>query len=413
MSIQISKMKVVGCKRIKAVEVDIAENDLVVFGGKNRQGKTSMLDSVAWCLGGGKFAPSNPVNEESETLEITVILNDGTSARRGGKNAALTAVDSRGKKLNQSHLNDKVGAFSLNLQKFMDAPAKEKADALLAAIGVGDKLTEADAKIDRLYQRRETFGQSKTAKEKYAAELPVYKDAPKEKVSVSELMAQHKENSEANAQNNQQRATLEKHERMAVDMQDEITQLQATLDAKELALINLQAEIAVEKKAVSGLVDCDLTETESAINASETVNAQVSANEAKAAAVKVAKEMKAQYDVMTGAVEEARRERLALMDVVTMPMPEMSVEHGELLYRGQKWDCMSDSERIIVSISLARAINPECGFTTANRFEQLDIDTQNEVREWCKREGFQVIAARVSTNPEECTLIIEDGRIKD
>lgn len=105
--------------------------------------------------------------------------------------------------------------------------------------------------------------------------------------------------------------------------------------------------------------------------------------------------------------------RLALMDGVTMPMPEMSVEHGELLYRGQKWDCMSDSERIIVSISLARAINPECGFTTANRFEQLDIDTQNEVREWCKREGFQVIAARVSTNPEECTLIIEDGRIKD
>lgn len=413
MSTQISKMKVVGCKRIKAVEVDVAENDLVVFGGKNRQGKTSMLDGVAWCLGGGKFAPSNPVNDESESLEITVILNDGTRARRGGKNAALTVVDSDGKKLNQSHLNEKVGAFSLNLQKFMDAPAKEKADALLAAIGVGDKLTEADTKIERLYQQRETFGQSKTAKEKHAAELPQYKDAPKEKVSVSELMVQHKANSEINAQNNQQRATLEKHERIAVDMQKEITQIQATLAAKELALMNLQTENVAEKKAVAELIDCDLAKTESAINASETINAQVSANETKTEALKVAKEMKAQYDAMTEAVEEARRERLALMDGVTMPLPEMSVEHGELLYRGQKWDCMSDSERIIVSISLARAINPECGVTIANRFEQLDGDTQNEVRDWCRRNEFQVIAARVSTNPEECTLIIEDGRIKD
>lgn len=412
MSTQIKEVAVKRFKRIKGVEIILEENDLTVAGGKNRQGKTSLLDGIAWCLGGDKMKPSNPQNDESDAPpEILVVLNDGTKAKRGGKNGALSAVDADGRKLNQSHLNDKIGAFALNLQKFMDGTAKEKADALLLALGIGDKLSHADAKIDRLYSERESFGHTKTAKEKYADELPVYKDAPKERVSLSDLMAQHKEAADINTKNQYRRAELEILSSKAVSLEEEVERMREALEQKELALMDMQAAIAKETKVVADLIDRDLSMTESAINESETINAQVTANEAKAAAVKVATEMKAQYDAMSEAVEAARRERLALMDGVKMPLPEMSVVSGELLYRNQKWDCMSDSERIIVSIALARAINPECGFATANRFEQLDIDTQSEVREWCKVQGFQLLAARVSTNPEECTLIIHDGQV--
>lgn len=413
MNTQIEKVKVVGFKRIKAVEIDLAPDDLTAIGGRNRQGKTSIADGVAWCLGGDKFKPSNPLNDESESLEITVILNDGTKARRAGKNAALTVTDSEGRKLNQSHLNEKVGAFALNLQKFMDAPAKEKADSLLLAIGIGDKLKEADAKIDSIYSDREIVGRRKLEKEKHAGALPEYKDAPAHKIIVSDLLDQQRTANGHNSENATKRMNygraLERENRLA----EEVKRLQAELDAKEAALLDMQAENAKQKAVIESLADVDVEEINAQIAASESVNSKVDANATKAAALAEAKTVKAEYDALTKSLEDARAARLALMEGVKMPLPEMSVEKGELLYRGQKWDCMSDSERIIVAISLARAINPECGFTTANRFEQLDIDTQNEVREWCKREGFQVLAARVSTNPEECTLIIEDGKVKD
>lgn len=38
-----------------------------------------------------------------------------------------------------------------------------------------------------------------------------------------------------------------------------------------------------------------------------------------------------------------------------LPLPELSVKEGELVYKGQKWDNMSGSERLMVST----AIGPE------------------------------------------------------
>ena len=43
-------------KRLKAVEIT-PEGNLVVVGGKNAQGKSSVMDSIAYALGGKKLVP--------------------------------------------------------------------------------------------------------------------------------------------------------------------------------------------------------------------------------------------------------------------------------------------------------------------------------------------------------------------
>ena len=42
----------------------------------------------------------------------------------------------------------------------------------------------------------------------------------------------------------------------------------------------------------------------------------------------------------------------------------------------------------------------------------MDQDTLAEFGEWLEKENLQVIATRVSTG-DECSIIIEDGMIKD
>ena len=59
MSIKINTLELENIKRIKAVTLTPSENGLTVIGGRNGQGKTSVLDSIAWALGGEKYRPSN------------------------------------------------------------------------------------------------------------------------------------------------------------------------------------------------------------------------------------------------------------------------------------------------------------------------------------------------------------------
>jgi hypothetical protein len=86
----------------------------------------------------------------------------------------------------------------------------------------------------------------------------------------------------------------------------------------------------------------------------------------------------------------------------------LSIENGELVYKGQKWDGISGAQRLIISTAIIRKLNPQCGFVLMDKLEQMDLRTLNEFNIWLEQEGLQVIATRVSTG-DECSIIIEDG----
>ena len=50
-SVKINSLEFENVKRIKAVKIEPTQNGLTVIGGNNKQGKTSVIDSIAWALG--------------------------------------------------------------------------------------------------------------------------------------------------------------------------------------------------------------------------------------------------------------------------------------------------------------------------------------------------------------------------
>ena len=404
MSIKINKLEIENVKRIKAVKVEPKANGLTVIGGNNNQGKTSVLDSIAWALGGERYKPSQAIREGSvipPTLHI--VMNNGLVVERKGKNSALKVTNPNGQKAGQQLLNEFVEQLALDLPKFMEASGAEKAKILLQIIGVGSQLTELEQKEKELYQERLYIGRTADQKEKFAKEQPYYTDVPKDLVSASELISQQQEILARNGENQRKREQLHQLEQKYQRINEQMTTLLA--EQKQV-----ESDLDIARKSALDLHDESTEELERNIANVEEINRKVRANLDKEKAEDDAKTYRDQYNSLTQDIEEVRDKKAELLNAAELPLPELSVKEGELIYKGQKWDNMSGSDRLKVSTAIVRKLNPNCGFVLLDKLEQMDMKSLQEFGEWLEAEGLQAIATRVSTG-DECSIIIEDGYV--
>ena len=209
MSIKINKLEIENVKRVKAVKIEPTANGLTIVGGKNNQGKTSVLDAICWALGGERYRPSEPQREGSVIPPyLHIVMSNGLVVERKGKNSDLKVIDPKGRKGGQQLLNEFVEQLALDLPKFIQASNKEKAQTLLQIIGVGDKLFELEQQEKEIYNQRHAIGQIADQKKKFAAEQPYYPDAPKELISASDLIKQQQEILARNGENQRKRENL-------------------------------------------------------------------------------------------------------------------------------------------------------------------------------------------------------------
>lgn len=402
MALKINKLEIENVKRIKAVKLEPKENGLTIIGGNNNQGKTSVLDSIAWALGGEKYKPSQAAREGSvipPTLHI--VMNNGLVIERKGKNSSLKVTDPSGQKAGQQLLNEFVEQLALDLPKFMESSGREKARTLLQIIGVGDQLDTLDREEKELYNERLYIGRTADQKEKFAKEQPYYPDAPKELVSPSELIRQQQEILAQNGENQRKRERL--HE-----LEQEYQKVNEQMESLLKRQSEIESSLAIARKSASDLHDQSTAELEESITNIEETNRKVRANLDKDKAEDDAREYRNQYNSLTQKIEQIRDQKVKLLDSADLPLPELSVKDGELVYKGQQWDNMSGSDRLKVSTAIVRKLNPKCGFVLLDKLEQMDLDTLKEFGEWLEAEGLQAIATRVSTG-EECSIIISDG----
>lgn len=400
--VKINSLEFENVKRIKAVQLEPSKNGLTVIGGKNRQGKTSVLDSIAWTLGGDKFRPSSPQRRGS-VIEphLKVTLDNGIVVERSGKNSSLKVIDPDGNKGGQQLLNSFVEQFALDLPRFINQSSKEKAATLLKIIGVGDKLYRLEHEEQTLYNQRHAIGQIADQKSKFAKEMPVYTGVPSEPVSASELIRQQQDILVRNGENQRKREECNRYNR-------ELAQAQIAFDNAKKRLEQAEQDCIIARKSAENLVDESTAELEKNISDIEELNKKIRANLDRQKAEIDAEEYQTQYNDLTERIDDIRQKKTDLLNSANLPLQGLSVENGELLYKGFKWDNMSGADQLIVAASIVRKLNPNCGFVLLDKLEQMDTDTLTEFGQWLEQEGLQAIATRVSTG-DECSIIIEDG----
>lgn len=411
MSVKIVGLEAENVKRIKAVRIAPAATGLTVIGGDNNQGKTSVLDAIAWALGGEKYRPAAAARKGSQASpHLRVELSNGLVVERRGKNSALTVTDPSGQRGGQTILNEFVEQLALDLPRFMAASDREKADTLLKIIGVGDKLVQMDHEIKALYDRRTAIGQIARQKQSYADEMIEYPEAPDEPVSASELIRQQQEILARNGENQRKRMKLAQLEEQERQLSHRVDELAAALEDAQKSLAAARKDASDARKSAADLQDESTAELEAALRSVEETNRKVRANQDKERAEDEAREYTQQYKDLTTAIENRRADRTALLDGADMPLPGLSVEDGALTYNGLRWSDCSGSEQLRIAAAVVRKLNPQCGFVLLDKLEQMDLRTLREFGDWLEAEGLQAIATRVSTGGE-CQIIIEDGRV--
>lgn len=420
MSVTITALEAENVKRIKAVAFAPSPTGLTLVGGNNNQGKTSVLDALAWALGGERFRPTAAQRDGAVApAHLKVTLSNGVIVERKGKNASLTVTDPTGRRSGQQLLNAFVEPLALDLPRFMEASDKEKADILLRIIGIGAELHTRDLEIKGLYDKRTFTGQLAAQKKHFAEEMISYPEAPDELVSASELIRQQQDILARNGENQRLRAQYAELEQQVQQCVDELKrtreriatlqQLADELDAKHTKLFN-QRETA--RKTVSQLQDESTAELEASIRDIEETNRKVRANLEKSRAEDEAAQYASEYDRLTESIQQKRADRMALLNGADLPLPGLSVEDGVLTYNGKRWRDMSGSDQLRVAAAIVRRLNPDCGFVLLDKLEQMDMTTLTEFGRWLEAEHLQAIATRVSTG-SECQIIIEDGMVKD
>ena len=409
MTVTINRLEIENVKRIKAIKIEPSATGLTIVGGNNNQGKTSVLDAIAWALGGNKYKPSQAQREGSQVPPtLKIVMSNGLIVERKGKNASLKVIDPNGQKGGQQLLDSFVEELAINLPKFMESTPKEKADTLLQIIGVGNRLAELELKENELYNNRHAIGVIADRKEKFAKEQEYYPDAPKELVSIAELIQQQQAILAKNGENARKRQNVDTIQMQYSNAEANVSRLQEELAKAIDERDKFKQDLAIAQKDAMELHDESTAEIEANIQQIDDINRKVRANLDKEKAEEDAKEIRQQYNALSVEIEDVRKQKRDLLTNADLPLEGLSVDDGELLYLGQRWDNMSSSQQLQVATAIVRKLKPECGFVLIDKLEQMDRATLQQFGTWLEQEGLQAIATRVSTG-DECSIIIEDG----
>ena len=410
---RVTLLELTNFKRIKAVRLVPNDKGLTILGGKNAQGKTSVLDAITFGFGGKKYMPSNWKREGAVgDCALRIETDNGLIIERSGKNMDLKVTDKNGKRGTQALLDAFVSELSIDLPKFHNASSIEKAQMLLKALNIDEELEKIEREEKAAYDKRTTTGQLRDSKAKHAKEMPLYEDVLDQKeVSVADLIKQQQDILARNGIKEEHKRDLERNKvefsrigKRIHDLKEEIARLEQQGSELNGKILDAQGEdFTIEPT----------DEIEKRIAEFDAINTKIRANAAREKAQGEADLLSDEYDALTVEIEKIRKRKLELLDGAKFPLPNLSVDHDKkgnpiLVYNNKPWDCMSDSQKLIVDTAIASLMNPECKFVLLDKLEQLDLDTLKEFDEWLFERDLQCIATRVSTG-DECSLVIEDG----
>lgn len=419
---KIINLKAENVKRIQAVSIT-PDGSTVVIGGGNGQGKSSVLDSIMYALGGGSTLPAKPLRNGADKGAITITLDDMVVTRRftrqkdGEIGTTLEIKRANGDKASspQAILDDLCGKMAFDPLEFARLKPKAQLDALRELVGLD--FAELDRERQQTFDRRTDVNRQHKAKLAELAACPQV-EAPAAEVSVADLMAELDRRESVNAKNADLREALEESradvlsiEGRILNIQQQIIELQEQLEAEQRHLADEKDAEATRAQAVAHLKDEDTAEVRRQIAEADATNARVRQNTKRAEIVTAAGTLAEEAERLTDCLDAIDQQKAAKMAAAPFPVPGLGFDASGVTLNGLPFDQASSAEQLRVSVAMGLALNPKLRVMLIRDGSLLDENSLALVASMAEAADGQVWIERVSDGAE-VSVVIEDGHVR-
>lgn len=424
---KITKLTAQNVKRLSAVEIT-PDGHLVVIGGQNGAGKSSVLDSIMYALAGSGTIPSQPIRNGAKAGKITIELDgertlivERTLTESGGSLSIRPDAKSKPLASPQALLDSLCGKIAFDPLEFSRLKPREQAERLRDLVGLD--FTELDAQRQRIFDQRTVVNRDAKAIKARVDAIQVPAGTPAEAVSVADLANELKARLAANEENERVRAKLDRCQKALASKDQEINCTRALIaelkkrlseaEQHEETLLDERAEIneilQERMSQVANLVQLDVDEIQQQIASAESVNASVrKAEERKRLAAEFAGKC-GEAEALTEQIEALDAQKRQQMENATWPVPGLGFDESGVTYNGLPFCQASSAEALRVSVAIGAAMNPVLRVMLIRDGSLLDNHSLQAVAEIAEQRDLQVWMERVGDGAE-CSVIIEDGR---
>ncbi len=416
---RILKLESENIKRLQAVEIT-PQGDVVQICGQNAQGKSSVLDSIAYALGGKRAVCDMPVRNGQDkarvVCELEELIVSRTFTTAGGGSLVVSKRDGSRLTSPQAILDKLTNNLTFDPLAFTKMDTKHQLDTLKGLVGLD--FTEQDQRRQALYDERTQINRDVKKLKANLEATPVHSDVPEKEISVSDLMQELRKRQEYNQANRQKREELqaldtriEKGEGIEADLVRQIEEIQAKLDGTRTKLKELRQYRHSLGNEVQALTDSDEQAVMDKISGAEKINSQVQSNRERKKLASELQDLESRSGSLTEqmqAIDDAKAQ--ALQDA-SFPVPGLSFNETGVLLNGIPFSQASQAEQLRVSVAMGFSMNPELKVLLVRDGSLLDDSNLKLLAELAANHDGQVWLERVGEG-DECAVIIEDGKVR-
>ena len=398
---KIVQLKAENVKRLKAIEIT-PKGDMVVIGGKNTAGKSSVLDSIYMALSGKKAQGKLPVRigEEKATIEcdLGTLSVKRTITPTGGGSLKVTDENGLVYQSPQSILDALASKLTFDPLAFTTESSSRQRDILKGLVGLD--FTELDRSRKTKYEERTTVNRVLAQRKGELNGLTYNIDVPEEE-PLTELYDELKMAEVFN--DNQRELMADKNSiRHQISVANETI---ADMEQKRKEL-----EIRFNKiDEIKPIID--LSSFNERIRTSQTNKRLLIENEnydnKKALIYK--DDIKSVH--LSNEIDNIDKKKSQMMSDAEMPIAGLSFDADGISYNEIPFDQCSSAEQLRVSIAMGIALNPKLNVLLIKNGSLLDDDNFALISDMASENDIQVWIERVGED-EKCSIIIEDGQVR-
>jgi DNA repair exonuclease SbcCD ATPase subunit len=415
-------------KKLVAVEIR-PDGNMVIIAGKNAAGKTSVLDSIWWCLAGATHIQAAPIRKGSAEARIKLDLGELRVTRtfkRGndgaGPTTSITVENAEGARFPspQRMLDSLIGALSFDPLEFARMPPAEQFDALRRFVPEVDFVAIENAdRGDR--ERRTELGRLARQERAAAQAINTPAETPEVEIDEAALVADLEAAGAANAELEARKARRERAEadvtsqrQSAQRWRDEAEKLRKQAEETEARAAEMDkaaAELQDKLTAAAPLaVPTDTAAIRERIAAARKVNTQVRALSERMKHHTRALGLEQQVEALTGSIAQRQAAKDAAIAAAAMPVPGLGFGDRAVLMDGLPFEQASDAEQLRVSVAIAIALNPKLRVIRVRDGSLLDENSLTLLARMADENEMQVWLEKVDSSGK-VGFVIEDGRV--